>query len=170
MNDNANVAQRMNQSITAYWRGYGESEGRIFEKTDDDWILWSGIPHPVINIVFVERSTPERMQDLLRRSRNLIDEGGIGLSWWLSPQALAERADQALKDAGLEFEGMAPAMACDLGNFAPLEPPPGLHIETVSGSAARADWGDLAARGFEFDAAQTTAMSAAEHDIPADLM
>jgi ribosomal protein S18 acetylase RimI-like enzyme len=166
MSTNADTSARMNQSMITYWGGYGRSEGRILHQTDDHRMLWTGIPHPVCNIIFIQNHRPDRLHELLQQAKDLIDQHGIGLSWWVSPEAQAEGAKQTLAEAGLEFDGMAPAMACDLAGFEGAAMPEGLQIETVQGPDARAAWADVAAPGFHFDSTQTAAMSAAERDIP----
>lgn len=160
------IEQRQNDSVIAYWGGYGHAEGRKFRTHGHAHEIWTGIPHVLMNAVFLWRHEPGPTASMIEKTAPDTAALGVGTTWWLSPRAQAEGAEAALSEAGFEVMVRMPAMVCQLAKAVRPPMPKSLVIEEASAPDERRVWGEVVGRGFGFDPAQTRAFAECEAAIP----
>ena len=108
------------------------------EVHDDPDATWgvAGYPDPFRSTVVSARFAAPDANRRIREISAGYAARGTGFLWWVAPFHTPADLGPRLLDAGLRFEGTAPAMAMDLAALPPGEPlPDGLEIVPVRDAA-----------------------------------
>jgi hypothetical protein len=107
----------------------------IHDDRDATWGI-AGYPDPFRNTVVAAHFTAADADRRIREISAAFAARGTGFLWWLAPFHEPADLGRRLLDAGLRFEGTAPAMAIDLEALPRGEPlPPGLDVVAVRETA-----------------------------------
>jgi len=166
----ASEAARMADSIRAYWGAYAQAGPRHYETDGDAALVWTGIPHPIMNAVILEQHDPEVTARMIDRVSGLVAASGIGACWHVAPEAATAGALDALRAVCPGGGATVPAMIAPLQVLPGPELPEGLEIVEKHGRDGRRDWAALAAEGFSFNATCIAAMADCEADIPEEIL
>lgn len=103
----------------------------IHDDPDATWGI-AGYPDPFRSTVVSSRFAAPDADRRIREISATYAAKGTGFLWWVAPFHTPADLGPRLLDAGLRFEGTAPAMAMDLAALPPPEPlPDGLEIVPV---------------------------------------
>jgi GNAT superfamily N-acetyltransferase len=103
----------------------------IHDDPDATWGI-AGYPDPFRSTVVSSRFAAPDADRRIREISATYAAKGTGFLWWVAPFHTPADLGPRLLDAGLRFEGTAPAMAMDLAALPPREPlPDGLEIVPV---------------------------------------
>lgn len=107
----------------------------IHDEPDATWGI-AGYPDPYRSTVASTRFAPADADRRIAEITAAFAARGTGFLWWVAPFHTPIDLGNRLLDAGIRFEGTAPAMAMDLATLPRDEPlPPGLEIVPVRDKA-----------------------------------